>query len=128
MATSFSLFVAIFMLCSLVLSQQQPPYTLIVERQQETSTGPTVDLITLRCSNTQSRSFELIREVIFWFNRATPNDPDLKNERYVFNSEDGRGIVFQLPRDREGNYTCGVRVDTANVMESERVTLIGKLF
>ena len=85
-----------------------------------------MDLITLRCRNSQSGSLELVRNVIFWFNRATPNDPDLKNEPYVFISSDNMGIVFQLPREREGNYTCGVRVDTANVMESERVPVIGK--
>ena len=75
-----------------------------------------------------SGNFELIRDrVIFWFNRATPDDPNIKNQPNVFPAEDGRGVVFQLSRQREGNYTCGVRIDEANVMESERKTLIGEL-
>ena len=61
-----------------------------------------------------------------WFNRATPDDPDIENDPYVLPADDGRGIVFQLPRQREGNYTCRVHVNLANVMESERKTLIGK--
>ena len=125
---SRSLFVAIFTLCSLALSQEQPTYMLRVEREQESSTGSQVDLITLRCRNTVSGNFELIRGgVIFWFNRATPDDPNIKNEPDVFSTGDGRGIVFQLSRQREGNYTCGMRIDEANVMESERETLIGEL-
>ena len=126
MVTSLFRSVVIFAQCLLALSQQQPPYELIVQRQQESSTGSAVDLITLRCRNTQSGSFEPVRDVIFWFNRATPDDPGINNEPGVF--QDRTGIVFQLQREsREGNYTCGVRIDQANVMESERVTLIGKI-
>ena len=122
------LFVAIFTLCSLALSQEQPTYMLRVERGQESSTGSQVDLITLHCCNTVSGNFEVIRDGIsFWFNRATPDDPNIKNQPDVFSAGDGRGIVFQLSRQREGNYTCGVHIDEANVMESEHKTLIGEL-
>lgn len=124
---SLGSFIVTCALCSLVLSQQQPsaPYTLVVQRQSASSRS-TVDLITLRCRNADSEDLN-VQDVLFWFNRVSPDDPGIENEPYVLLADDGRGIVFQLPRQREGNYTCGVRIDAANVMESERETLIGEL-
>ena len=109
-----------FVQVSLVATQGSPPYELTVERDNPSTRGSGVDLITLRC---RGRVDDGIR---FWLNRTRPNDPDLKDENYVFTSNDGTSITFQLRQ--EGFYTCGRQIDSANVEESERVPVISKLF
>ena len=113
-------------LYTLVASQQRSPaqYNLTVQREEESSRGATVDLITLRCINATSGMMMRPRDVTFWLNRDTANDPDFKDEEYVIVDDQRKGIVFQLRV--EGSYTCGIRTNVANVEESERVPLIGE--
>ena len=122
---TLSLFVVTCTLCALVLSQR---YRLIVEREEPSSQGSSVDFITLRCRETNSsRNFELVQAINFWLNRIAPDDPGFQNDPNVFTTRDRMGITFQLARDREGYYSCGVQSDPANVVESERIAVIGKL-
>ena len=108
-------------------SDDPPPYELIVERNDPSTQGSGVDLITLRCreSDNEGGGILAVQLVKFWLNRTRPNDPDLKEEDYVFTNRDNMGITFQLRQ--EGYYTCGMQTDAANVEESERVTVISKL-
>ena len=113
-------------LYALVASQTQAPapYVLRVEREEPSSQGALVDLITLRCVESTSDQVMRPQDVIFWLNRERPEDPDFKDEDYVEIDNGREGIVFQLRV--EGYYTCGRRADIANVEESERVPLIGE--
>lgn len=112
-------------LYALVASQQQSPapYVLRVMREDESSQGSAVDLMTLQCLDSSDQVMRP-QEVVFWLNRNAPNDPDFKDRDYVIVDNDLREIVFQLRE--EGNYTCGIRTDVANVEESEPVPLIGE--
>ena len=128
MMSTLSLFVVTCTLCALVLSQQDPQYRLIVERAEPSSQGSRLDLITLRCRDTHSsRNFEPVQDINFWLNRTAPDDPGFQNDPNVITTRDRMGITFQLARDREGYYSCGVQSDSANVVESERIAVIGKL-
>ena len=106
-------------------SSDPPPYELIVQREDPSSPGLLVDLISLRCRDSVNGEVVSVQHINFWLNRTNPNDPDLKEEDYVSISSDNRGIMFQL-RD-EGYYTCGMQIDSANFSESERLALISKL-
>ena len=113
-------------LYALAVSQTQAPapYDLRVEREEPSSQGALVDLITLRCVESTSGQIMRPQDVMFWLNRQRPEDPDFKDEDYIEIDNGRRGIVFQLRV--EGNYTCGRRTDVANVEESEREPLIGE--
>ena len=107
------------------------PYRLTNERSDSSSTGPLVDSITLRCRDINRQGvLAQAQDVKFWLNRVSATDPDVRerSDFSVFIASDGLGIVFQLKRQLEGDYSCGVvAADGVNVQESARVTLIGEL-
>ena len=107
-----------------LVTSQSAPYRLRVERHDPSSQGSTVDLIILQCVDQSTGQVLPPRNVVFWLNRVRPEDPDFKDKDYVLIDDNLKRILFQLRE--EGYYTCGIRVDGANVQESERVPLIGE--
>ena len=88
--------------------------------------------VCLQCHNTTSGNFVNVTRdgVIFWHNRRSAADPGLleRDDVTVFKTADHLGIVLNLTQHWEGYYTCGRRVDSANVYESRPKPLICKYF
>lgn len=98
-----------------------PPYELI-HRSLSSS------LIELICREGSTAESLPINEISIWLNRTSVNDLDLREREDV-----GRvvvngccGLRFNLTPQLEGSFTCGKRIDIANVQESLPKTLICK--
>ena len=109
---------------SMSVSPPSDNYTL-----KPTFQGSAQILVKLQCveANTGTLSVNL-NKVIFWLNRENATDAGLRerDDVTVTETEDQLGIMFNLTRDLEGYYTCGRRIDSNNVRESPKVTLICK--
>jgi hypothetical protein len=98
-----------------------PPYQLI----HRSISGSLIELICREGSTAESLP---INEISMWLNRTSVNDLDLREREDV-----GRvvvygccGLRFNLTPQLEGNFTCGKRIDIANIKESLPKTLICK--
>lgn len=107
-------------------SQDHPRYELIhsEDRHETAQTG----MIILRCRTLPSAVEVDVDNVVFWLNRRSACDPDLRErgDIKVVIGDDHRSIIVNVTRRFEGNYSCGLRVDNANVIESSKVTLVCK--
>ena len=93
-----------------------PPYELI--HQTDTTTEQTGS-VTLKCRDGQTAEELDISEINFFLNRSSAADPCLRERGDIIVVRvESTGIKFNLTRRLEGNYTCGKRVDVANVRES----------
>ena len=101
-----------------------PPYKLIFMTDDTTEqTGS----ITLKCRDSITAEEADISEINFFLNRSSANDPSLRERGDITVFEVGStGIKFNLTRKYDGYYTCGKRMDCANVRESMPDTLICK--
>ena len=105
-------------------------YRLGVQRADNDATDLLIDLVTLECLNYSTRAAINLRQnenIKFWLDRRHPGDADLRSRfPTVRPTVDRMGITFQLRDVGEGNFSCGVQLNDANVDESTPVTLIGK--
>ena len=110
---------------TLTSNTSHPPYELIF------STDDTTELtgaITLACRDTLTAEELPVDRVVFFLNRSSPADPSIREREDIRAVEVGCcSVRFNLTRRFEGNYTCGRRVDVANVRESLPRRLIGKI-
>ena len=124
-ATSRSLLIAkiavvqglIFVAIAASSSNSPVPYMLIHETDgiYTEQTGS----ITLKCRDRETAEELDINEINFFFNRSSVADPSLRERGDTTVVPVGStGIKFNLTRRLEGYYTCGKRVDVANVSES----------
>ena len=108
-----------------MLSQPHPPYELIHRSSSSRSTSGLIELI---CREESTAEALPINEISIWLNRTSVNDPDLRERedvgRVVING--CCGLRFNLTPQLEGSFTCGKKIDTANVQESLPKTLICK--
>ena len=83
--------------------------------------------VCLQCRNA-SGNFVNVTRVTFWHNRRSATDPGLRerDDITVLATADQLGIVFNLTQEWEGYFTCGRRIDSANVYESHPKPLICK--
>lgn len=101
-----------------------PPYEVI---HQTDNTTEHTGSITLICRDGMTAEEEDINEIYFFLNRTSAADPSLREREDIRVVKVGTtGIKFNLTRRFEGNYTCGKRVDAANLRESLPKTLICK--
>ena len=108
---------------SVCSSHSLSPYELIFKTDGTTKqTGS----ITLICRNSRTTEELEVSEVNFFLNRTTANDPSLREREDIRVVEVGKAIKFNLTRKYDGHYTCGKRVDCANVRESMAQILICK--
>ena len=106
------------------LSLDPAPYQLIHETD---STTEQTGSITLKCRDGITAEEVETSEIKFFLNRSSVTDPCLRERGDIRVVEVGStGIKFNLTRIYEGNYTCGKRVDRANVRESSPNPLICK--
>ena len=108
-----------------IASQNSPaPYELIHETDSNTEqTGS----IIVKCRDSDTTEELDISEIHFFLNRSSATDPSLRERGDItVVSVERTGIKFNLTRRLEGNYTCGKRVDVANVRESVPKSLICK--
>ena len=107
-------------------SSTQTPYELIFMTDSTTETSGS---ITLRCRDQYAEDLE-ISQVIFWLNRTTACDSDLRERADVRVIEvDNYNIKFNLTRNLDGHFSCGKLVTQDNrisVQESDPKTLICK--
>lgn len=69
-----------------------------------------------------------VSDIKIWLNRTSVDDPDLR-EREDVGAIEVHGccsLRFNLTHQLEGTFTCGRRIDAANVLESLPRTLICK--
>ena len=94
---------------------------------QTDSTTEETGSIILKCRDSDTAEELDISEISFFLNRSSVADPSLR-ERGDITVVPVRstGIKFNLTRRLEGKYTCGKRVDIANVRESVPRTLVCK--
>ena len=106
-------------------SQNPAPYELIFERD---STTEQTGSLTLRCRDSiTAEILNILNEIKFFLNHSSAADCSLRERGDIKVVEIGRtGIKFNLTRKYEGYYTCGKRVDCANVKESMPMALICK--
>ena len=105
-------------------SQNPPPYQLIFNTDSTTELTGSIILI---CRDRNTREDVEISEISFFLNRTSAAVPSLRERGDITVVEVGStGIKFNLTRRLEGYYTCGRRVDIANVTESPPKTLICK--
>lgn len=86
--------------------------------------------VKLCCRNSATAEKLDIATVMFYVNRTSVYDADLRN-REDFEIEElllEKCIHFPLYPHLEGNFTCAIRNDEANVMESPPLTLICKYY
>ena len=97
---------------------------LTLQIHNVTTTGSV--LLQCRDETTTSRKLLNVTNVIF---RENSTDADLRErcDVTVIETEDQLGIVFNLTRNLEGYYTCGRRIDSNSVYESQPKPLICKL-
>ena len=97
-------------------SQNTPLYELI---HQTDSTTEQTGSVTLKCRNSDTAEELDVSEISFFLNRSSVADPSLSEREDITVVPVGStGIKFNLTRRLEGYYTCGKRVDVANVSES----------
>ena len=100
-----------------------PSYELI-RSIQDSTTGS----VLLQCREETTTSLEILNvaNVIF---RENSTDADLRerDDVTVIETEDQLGIEINLTRNLEGYYTCGRRIDSNSVYESQPKPLICKL-
>ena len=85
-------------------------------------------LIELTCRNGITAEELPVSDIKIWLNRTSVHDPDLR-EREDVGAIEVHGcctLRFNLTQQLEGNFTCGRRIDVANVQESLPDTLICK--
>ena len=106
---------------SLVEASPIPEYQLI-HSIQDTTTGS----VLLQCREVSSLKLLNVTNVIF---RENTTDTDLheRDDVTVIETDDQLGIMFNLTRKLEGYYTCGWRIDSNSVHESQPKPLICKL-
>ena len=91
------------------------------------STTEQTGSITLRCRDSITAEVLNINEINFFLNRSSVTDPYLRERGDIRVVEVGStGIKFNLTRKYDGYYTCGKRVDCANVTDSLPKTFICK--
>ena len=116
----------IFIIMFASLSSTQIPHELIFMTDSTTSTSGS---ITLRCRDQDLETLE-ISQVIFWLNRISACDSDLREREDLRVIEvDDYGIRFNLTRNLEGQFSCGKLVTQDNriiLQESVPKTLICK--
>ena len=110
------------LLPTLSSGQNHSPFQLY--RVIHSSTG----LIKLACRNSSTLENLDIHTVYFYVNRTSVNDHDLRNRSdfSVVEDRDSNMIEFTLTGASEGMFTCGRRIDDANIRESPPLTLICK--
>ena len=109
-------------------SSQPPPYELIHRSFQHiTELSGLVELVCREGSTAETLS---VNEISIWLNRTSVTDPDLREREDVGVVEVNGccGLRFNLTQWLEGNFTCGKRIDFANVKESLPKTLVCKQF
>ena len=113
----------------LLLSEVKPTNGQALRFELEVRRTVNERTITLLCRDNSINGIADINDVIFWLNRTQPDDPDLRDRSdvFVFQDQTRTELAFILTRSNEGNYTCGERVDSANVQESAAETLVGRL-
>lgn len=85
-------------------------------------------MITMWCCNATSGDELDTATVYFWLNRTSANDCDLRERNDVQNTvADHFSIQFNLTRNLEGSYTCGMIDAGDNVQESSPQILICEL-
>ena len=93
-----------------------PLYELI---HQTDNTTELTGSMTFKCLNRYTANKLDISEIHFFLNRSSAADPSLRERGDITVVPVGStGIKFNLTRRLEGYYTCGKRVDVANVRES----------
>lgn len=112
----------ILVLPGLCTNLDPAPYELI--HSEDAATKLTV----FWCRDSFTANNLSITTAKFWLNRTSVNDPDLRERSGVQVIEDIANdcIKFNLTRNLEGNFTCGRRIDRANVQESPPKVLICK--
>ena len=107
-------------------SSQYPPYELVHSTFDVTELS---GLIELTCRDGVTAEKLPVSDIIIWLNRTSVYDPDLR-EREDVGAVQVHGccsLRFNLTHQLEGNFTCGRRIDAANVLESLPKTLICKI-
>ena len=118
----------VFMIALKLASSLTPPtsYELI---HMTNSTTETTGLVTLMCRDQFAEPVP-VNGVMFWLNRTSACDIDLRERRDVqMIKVSAYGIHFNLTGDLEGVFTCGILVIRDNritVEESDSLTLICK--
>ena len=108
---------------SATCSSQMPPYELIFMTDDTTEqTGS----INLKCRDSITTAELDISEIKFFLNRSSVANLSLREMDIKVVEVGSTAINFNLTREYEGYYTCGKRVDCANVRESLPKTLICK--
>lgn len=104
--------------------QSMPPYELIFTTDSTTEQTGSVTLI---CRDSVTAEEPEIDDIKFFLNRSSATDPSLREREDITVVEIRSAIIkFNLTRKYEGYYTCGKRVDCANVRESMPNTFICK--
>ena len=98
------------------------PYTIVHSRDS------TSGRIELECRNSSTLERLDIHGVKFWVNRTSADDRDLRNRSdfSVIEDHNNNVIRFTLTGDLEGRFTCGIKIDVANIRESPPLALICK--
>ena len=101
-----------------------PPFELIYMTDATTLlTGS----ITMQCRDALTAEQLIIHQINFFLNRSSAADPSLREREDVTVVGVGNTrIRFNLTRRLEGYYTCGRRVNTTHVIESQPLVLVCK--
>ena len=107
-------------------TEQSPPYELIYRIiDPDTDLSGLLELI---CRDGFTAEELPVSDIKIWLNRTSVDDPDLR-EREDVDTVEVHGccsLRFNLTHQLEGNYTCGRKMDIANVRESSPKSLICK--
>lgn len=109
-------------------SPQHPLAYELIHRTFEAATERN-GLIEVTCRDGLTAENLSVRDIKIWLNRTSVDDPDLW-EREDVGAIEVHGccsLRFNLTHQLEGTFTCGRRIDAANVQESLPRTLICKL-
>ena len=111
---------------ALASTASHPPYELIFSIESDGTTELTGS-ICLMCRDADTAEELPVDGVLFFLNRSSSSDPSIRERGDIRVVVVGCCRVrFNLTRRLEGNYTCGKRVDVANVRESLPLTLACK--
>ena len=127
MFVNFALLWMILLIMAMHTSSQHPqaPYELVYHTFDVTELS---GLIEMACRNESTAEELPVSDIKIWLNRTSVDDPDLREREDV-------GIVevhgccrlrFNLTHQLDGNFTCGRRINIANVKESPTKMLICK--
>ena len=114
---------AAFVWPSLTMSQNSEPYHLIFEMHGKITeiTGA----IILKCRDSYTAEEQDMGKISFFLNHSSVADPSLRERGDITAVEvDRYTIKFNLTRSLKGNYTCGRRVNSTHVIESQLLTLV----